>query len=152
MELEGKILVPGARQQVWNRLIDPAILQRCIPGCSELVRTTETEFNGKMVVRVGPVSATFTGGVALEEMTEPERCVLVGQGKGGAAGFAKGSASIRLEVEGDSTRLIYAATIQIGGKLAAVGNKLFGSVARRNIDEFFDGFREVMREDQVVSS
>jgi uncharacterized protein len=151
MELEAEILVPGSRQQVWNRLIDPAVLQRCIPGCSELDRTTETDFAGKMVVKVGPVSATFQGGVSLEEMAEPERCVLAGQGKGGAAGFAKGSATITLLEEGDSTRLAYVATVQIGGKLAAVGNKLFGSVARRNIDEFFDAFQQVMREDQPVA-
>ncbi len=151
MLLEGEIVVPGQRQLVWNRLIDSEVLQRCIPGCSELARTTETHFAGKMVVKVGPVSATFQGGVSLEDLAEPERCILVGQGRGGAAGFAKGSATITLDEQGEDTRLGYAADIQIGGKLAAVGNKLFGSVARRNIDEFFEAFQQIMRDEQPAA-
>ena len=152
MELAADILVPGNRKAVWNHLIDSEVLRRCIPGCNELERSSDTEFVGKMSVKVGPVSATFTGTVCLDEMEEPVRCVLTGQGKGGPAGFVKGSALIVLNDEGGQTRLSYVAQVQIGGKLAAVGNRLFGSVAKRNIDDFFVQFGQIMRDAEAAAA
>jgi carbon monoxide dehydrogenase subunit G len=152
MDLVAELTVPGTPQAVWDRLIDPAVLRRCIPGCTDLDRTSETEFAGRMAVKVGPVSATFTGTVMLEELDEPIRCVLSGQGKGGAAGFVKGSAVITLLGAADGTLLSYVASVQIGGKLAAVGNRLFGSVAKRNIDEFFACLEQVLKDDQLFPS
>jgi carbon monoxide dehydrogenase subunit G len=147
MELAAELVVPGDPRSVWDRLVDPDVLRRCITGCTALERTSETEFVGTMTAKVGPVSATFTGNVTLDQMVMPESCVLSGHGKGGAAGFAKGSASIKLApAEEGGTRLSYVADVQIGGKLAAVGNRLFGSVAKRNIDDFFQRFGQVMQD------
>src|SRR5690606_30447912 len=106
MELNGEQLIPAPRHKVWAALNDPEILRQCIPGCESVTKTSETEFEAAVQVRVGPVKAKFKGKVALTDLDPPSSCIIVGEAQGGvAAGFGKGSARVELtEAEPDSTR------------------------------------------------
>lgn len=140
MEFVGEHVIAAPIDKVWSGLNDPEILRRSIPGCDQMLRTGENEFTASVVTRIGPVSATFKGKVELSDLDPPRCYTLSGRGQGGPAGFAKGSAKVRLTAEGESTRLNYTADVDIGGKLASVGGRLIQSVAKKNADDFFSNF------------
>ncbi len=149
MELKGESLIAAPRAAVWAALNDPDVLARCIDGVESLTAATDaggaTRLDGKMNARVGPVRATFAGGVTLTEVDAPNRYVLVGEGKGGVAGFAKGSAEVTLadaDVGGvPGTRLDYAVSSSVGGKLAQLGARLIEGTARGYAETFFTRFK-----------
>lgn len=142
MELSGTRMIEAPREEVWAALNDPAVLQACIPGCQELTGTPETGFEATVVQKVGPVKATFKGAVQLQDVNPPVSYKIVGEGKGGAAGFAKGGAEVSLaEVEG-GTELTYKVDAQVGGKLAQLGSRVIGGFAKKMADQFFDKFCE----------
>jgi len=138
--MTGEYRIPAPRQRVWEALNDPAVLKACIPGCKQLEKVSDTDFNAIVATKVGPVSATFRGSVNLSELDPPNGYTLIGQGQGGAAGFARMGARVSLKQESDETVLAYAAQADIGGKLASVGSRLVQTVARKNADDFFSAF------------
>ncbi len=142
MELEDEIMIPAPRAKVYAALNDPEVLKDCIPGCEELIKHSDTELEAKVVLRVGPVKATFGGNVTLDPSNPPERFSLTGEGSGGAAGFAKGGADVVLEDHGDETLLKYTARADIGGKLAQLGGRLVKSTATKLAGKFFEKFAE----------
>src|SRR6185437_9807284 len=99
MEMQGERRIPAPRQTVWERLNDPETLKQCIPGCQEIEKTSDTEFIAKVKAKVGPVSANFTGKVTLTDLDPPSGYTISGEGQGGVAGFAKGSAKVALAEE-----------------------------------------------------
>ena len=121
MELNDEIEINAPMSTVYAALNDPEILQQCIPGCEELIKHSDTNLEAKVVLKVGPVKARFSGEVVLDQTGAPEKFSLSGKGNGGAAGHAKGSADVTLRAEGDKTILAYAAKADIGGKLAQLG-------------------------------
>ena len=98
MELTGEYKIPAPRQTVWEGLNDPETLKACIPGCEELEKSGDDSFAAKVKSKIGPVSAKFSGEVTLSDLNPPESYTISGEGKGGAAGFAKGSARVNLAV------------------------------------------------------
>lgn len=140
MDIAGEYRIPARREEVWAALNDPAILAACIPGCESLERTSDDRMNGRVKAKIGPVSATFSGTLTFSNVRPPEGYTLSGEGKGGAAGFARGSADVALEEAGDETVLRYTARAQVGGKLAQVGSRLIESSTKRLADEFFNAF------------
>jgi len=140
MEITGEYRIPAPQARVWDALNDPAVLKACIAGCQQLEKVSDTEFSAIVATKVGPVSATFRGSVTLCDLAAPDGYTLVGQGQGGAAGFARMKARVGLQPQGGETLLTYAAQAEIGGKLASVGSRLVQGVARRNADEFFAAF------------
>ena len=96
MELKGSFDLAAPKQQVWDALNDPEVLKGCIPGCEEIDKTSDTSFSAKVTAKVGPVKAKFTGDVTLSELDPPNAYKISGEGKGGAAGFAKGGANVSL--------------------------------------------------------
>lgn len=140
MELAGTVEIAAPRAILWAALNDPDVLARCIDGVERLTRT-EGEvptFDGEMNAKVGPVRARFAGTVRLEDIVAPERYRLVGEGKGGVAGFAKGSADVALAELGPAlTRLNYVVKAQVGGKLAQLGARLIEGTARQYAEGFF---------------
>ena len=144
MDLSGEIELPAPRQKVWEALNDPEILKRCIPGCNSLEKISDTELEAEITAKVGPVKAKFSSKVTLDDLNPPQSYTLLGEGKGGVAGFAKGNVAVELIEEGEGTRLKYVSTIQIGGKLAQVGSRLFSSAAKKWVAGFFGEFKEVV--------
>ena len=135
-----QIAVPPA--EVYAALLDPEVLRQCVPGAQEVTGTVEDGFQATVVQKVGPVKATFKGQVTLSVMVEGQSCRLSGEGKGGAAGFAKGGALVQFAPEGDGTKLTYEVEASIGGKLAQLGSRIIDSFARKLADQFFTAFQE----------
>ena len=144
MNIDGEYRIPASPQRVWEGLNDPAVLQASLPGCKSLERTGENEFTATVTAKIGPVSATFKGKVELADLDPPHGYTLSGRGQGGPAGFAKGSAQVRLTPDGDGTILRYSAAVEIGGKLASVGSRLIGGVSTKLAGEFFESFGRVI--------
>ncbi|PTW62530.1 hypothetical protein C8N35_101574 [Breoghania corrubedonensis] len=142
MDMKGEYRIPAPRQKVWEALNDPQILKACIPGCDSLEKTGENEMAAAVTTKVGPVKAKFKGEVKFENINAPESYTIVGEGKGGVAGFAKGGADVHLADAGEETVLTYEAHAQVGGKLAQLGSRLIDSTARKMADEFFGNFSQ----------
>ncbi len=140
MEIKGEYKIAAPREKVFAALNDVAILQACIPGCESLEKTSDTEMKAKVRMRIGPVSASFTGKVTLSDLDPPNGYKISGEGQGGAAGFAKGGAVVTLSEDGADTLLNYNVDAQVGGKIAQVGARLIDGTARKLADEFFSKF------------
>ena len=131
-------------QTVWASLLDPEVLKACVPGCQEMHGSSEEGFDATVVQKVGPVKATFKGHVQLKDMVAPESLSIDGEGKGGAAGFAKGGAKVRLEAIDGGTRLHYDVDAKVGGKLAQLGSRIIDGFAKKMADQFFVRFQETL--------
>lgn len=144
MDLNGEFRIPAARRRVWEGLNDPEVLKEAIPGCESIEKISETEFTAKMRSKVGPVKAKFTTKLTLSNLDPPASYTLNGEGQGGVAGFAKGSADVTLQEDGSETFLRYSARFHVGGKLAQVGSRLLGGTARKMTDSFFGKLAELL--------
>ena len=150
MELSDEIIINAPKEQVYAALNDPEILKQCIPGCEELIKHSDTELEAKVVLKVGPVKARFSGDVQLDTAGAQDAFSLTGQGNGGAAGHAKGGADVTLTADGGTTILRYKAKADIGGKLAQLGSRLIQGTAKKLAAKFFKSFADVVNEDNVA--
>ncbi len=141
MEMRDTRDISAPRDQVWNALLSRDILQSCVPGCEEMTGSPEEGFDAKVVQKVGPVKATFKGGVTLSDIIEGESLTLTGEGKGGAAGFAKGNAKVHLSDTDTGTLLSYEVEAKVGGKLAQLGSRIIDGFAKKMADQFFERFQ-----------
>lgn len=146
MDMSGEYRIPAPRDRVWAALNDPDILKQAIPGCEELNKTADDALEAKVTAKVGPVKAKFGGNVRLENINPPESYSIVGEGKGGAAGFAKGGADVHLKEDGSDTILTYTAKAEVGGKLAQIGSRLIQGTAKKMADDFFGTFSRIVGE------
>lgn len=144
MDMNGEALIAAPRERVYEALTDPEILKRSIPGCEEIEKVSDTELSAKVVAKVGPVKAKFNGHVTLSDLNPPVGYTITGEGKGGAAGFAKGSAKVSLEPDGAATIMRYEVKAQVGGKLAQLGGRLIDGTAKKMADQFFATFGEIV--------
>jgi len=144
MEIKGEYRIDAPRDKVFAALNDPAVLQACIPGCESLEKTSDTEMKAKVRMRIGPVSASFSGKVTLSDIDPPNGYRISGEGQGGAAGFAKGGAVVALREDAGETVLTYNVDAQVGGKIAQVGARLIDGTAKKLADEFFGKFATVV--------
>ncbi len=140
MEIKGEYRIAAPREKVFAALNDQAVLQACIPGCESLEKTSDTEMKAKVRMRIGPVSASFSGKVTLSDIDPPNGYRISGEGQGGAAGFAKGGAVVTLREDAGDTLLNYNVDAQVGGKIAQVGARLIDGTAKKLADEFFGKF------------
>lgn len=151
MDLQGETLIAAPRERVWAALNDPEVLRRCIDGVESLEKVGDSRFEGKLNAKVGPVRASFTGGVDLQDLDPPNGYTIVGEGKGGVAGFAKGSAQVKLADAAlpdgaTGTRLTYVARSTVGGKLAQLGARLIEGTARGYAETFFARLKTELEE------
>ena len=144
MNLSDTKTIDADRATVYAALLNAEVLQACVPGCQEMTGSPENGFEAVVVQKVGPVKATFKGAVQLSEMVEPESLTITGEGKGGAAGFAKGGAKVRLEADGDQTILHYDVEAKVGGKLAQLGSRIIDGFAKKMADQFFSNFQDAL--------
>ena len=152
MDMTGERLIPAPRAAVWAALNDVDVLKASIPGCQEITRHSDTEMSARVGLKIGPVSANFTGKVQLGDLDPPNGYTISGEGSGGVAGFAKGGAKVRLaDAEGGATRMGYDVSAQVGGKIAQLGARLIDSTAKQLADQFFDRFAHEVAARQAPS-
>lgn len=151
MEITGEYHIQAPRQKVWEALNDAQILKQSIPGCDEFEQSAENEFSAKIQSKIGPVKAKFNCKVTLTNLSAPQSYTLVGEGQGGVAGFAQGSADVDLqEISANETLLNYKAEFKIGGKIAQVGSRLVAGATRKTADQFFANFAGIMNPSQEM--
>ena len=138
--MSGEVQLNASREAVYKKLNDPEVLKACIPGCEQLDMESPTEFVAVSVMKIGPVKARWKGKVRLSDLDPPNSYRISGEGEGGVAGFAKGSADVRLTDKDGGTLLTYSVDAQIGGKLAQLGQRLINGAAKKMADEFFQKF------------
>jgi uncharacterized protein len=153
MDMTGEYRIPASREVVWEALNDPEILKASIPGCEDLQQEGDHAFAAKVRAKVGPVNARFSGKVNIIDPDPPNGYRIEGEGTGGAAGFAKGGATVHLAEDGaDTTVLTYEASASVGGKLAQIGSRLIDGTARKMADEFFAKFSQIVSERSSASA
>ena len=147
MDLKEERRIAAPREAVFAALNDPEILAKAIPGCESLDKVSDTEFAAVVTAKVGPVRAKFNGQVTLSDLNPPESYTISGEGKGGAAGFAKGGAVIRLADDGaGGTLMTYEVRADVGGKLAQLGGRLIEGTSKKLAGEFFETFERLVVE------
>lgn len=151
MEMTGEQMIPASRDEVWRMLNDPVVLRSCIPGCTALDGSPEDGFTATVKQAIGPVRATFHAEVTLSNLNPPESYTISGNGKGGVAGFATGSADVRLEEIEQETRLSYEVKAQVGGKIAQLGSRLIDSTAKKLAAQFFSNLETYVRKDLYLA-
>ncbi|MBC8509018.1 MAG: carbon monoxide dehydrogenase subunit G [Anaerolineales bacterium] len=144
MKLEGEFTFSGPRERVWDIIRDPDILATALPGTKKLDLVGENEYEGEMQVRIGPVAGTFGGKLIVSNEVAPESLTLTVEGKG-KVGFLKGSGDIVLSDQGeDATLMKYSGEVQIGGRVASVGQRLFDTVSKSMIKQGLDKLNEAL--------
>ena len=144
MKMNDERIIEADRATVWAALLSPDVLKECVAGAQEVSGNPEDGFEATVTQKVGPVKATFNGTVTVSNMVEHERLTLTGEGKGGAAGFAKGGADVTLEEVPEGTKLIYDVEAKVGGKLAQLGSRIVDGFAKKMADKFFTRLEEVI--------
>ena len=142
MEMTGEQMIHATQAATWAALNDPAVLKECVPGCESIERSGDNEYVVLMTARVGPVSAKFKGKMTLSNIAAPDSYSIAFEGQGGVAGFAKGSADVRLAAVGHDTKLTYKVKANVGGKLAQIGSRLVDAAANKVANDFFAAFNE----------
>ena len=141
MQMSDTRQIDAPPAQVYAALLDPGMLERCVPGAQEVTGNVEDGFEATVVQKVGPVKATFKGEVTISDMVENTSLKIDGSGKGGAAGFAKGGAIVNLVEKDGGTELAYDVEAKVGGKLAQLGSRIIDGFAKKMADQFFDNFK-----------
>lgn len=146
MNLSGTFVFNGPRERVWHLLQDPEVLAKALPGTERLTLTAPDRYEGVMKVSVGPMTAAaFDVVVALTDKQAPERFAMQIDGKG-SVGFARGSATVALETQPDASTLMkYSSDVQIGGRIASVGQRLIESVSRMMMRQALEGLDRELR-------
>jgi hypothetical protein len=152
MDMTGERRIPAPRRVVWDALNDPEVLKASIPGCQNLEKLSDTEMKATAAVKIGPISARFTGNVLLSDLDPPNGYTIGGEGQGGVAGFAKGGAKVHLEDDGADTLLRYEVHAQVGGKIAQLGARLIDATAKQMADAFFDRFTAQVTQPEPVAA
>lgn len=159
MEFSGEYRVPAAPEKVWEALVDPEVLQACVPGCDLVEKTGEWSYKATCKLRMGPVSLNLSGSVNLEEPNPPHGCRMTGEGRDSAAGHVKGEAKVSIEEEtteveglegvsapsGTGNSIVrYSAKAVVGGRIAQLGGRLIDAAVKKYADEFFSSFAEYL--------
>jgi uncharacterized protein len=136
MKIEGSHTIPAARARVFELLITPDVLRRCVPGCESLEAREDGSYSMTLKAGVGSIKGVFTGAIRLEDLREPEHYKMIVDGKG-AVGFVKGVGELDLTEEAGQTEIRFAGDVTIGGTIASVGQRLVASSAKMMANQFF---------------
>jgi carbon monoxide dehydrogenase subunit G len=145
MEMQGSRQLAITQQQSWDALNDPAVLQLCIPGCEQLESTGKDQYSMRVLLKIGPLAAKFSGKIALSDINPPSSYTISFEGQGGPAGFGKGSAKVQLRPNAQGHELSYEVQANVGGKIAQVGQRLIDGVAKSMAEDFFKRFDAEMQ-------
>jgi hypothetical protein len=145
MDMQGSRQLAVNQQGVWDALNDPAVLKQCIPGCDKVESTGDNQYAIGVAVKVGPVSAKFSGKIRLSDMVAPQSHTISFEGQGGAAGFGKGESKVQLLPKDGGTELNYTVHATVGGKIAQLGQRLIDGAAKGMSEDFFQRFEDYLR-------
>ncbi|MBM3832395.1 MAG: carbon monoxide dehydrogenase subunit G [Verrucomicrobia bacterium] len=143
MNIQGTCTIAAPPQRVFEALIDPHILQQVIPGCEKMEKTGEDEYNAHLKLGIASVKGSYTGKVKVTDKQPPHKFTLQMEGKGGP-GFVKGTCLIELKAQSSNTQLVYTATVQVGGLIAAVGSRVIEAAGKKLAQEFFSKFSKLI--------
>ena len=136
MKIEGTQKIAAPRERIFAALVDPAILQKCIPGCEQMEKTGDNQYKAKLTAGVGPVKGVFTATVSLQDIIAPEHYKLVVEGKG-QPGFVKGTGELNLKDAGGASEIQYTGDVNVGGLIASVGQRMIQATANMLAARFF---------------
>jgi carbon monoxide dehydrogenase subunit G len=146
MEMQGSRELAITQQQAWEALNDPEVLKQCIPGCDKVESTGPDAYSIGMALKIGPVSAKFTGKITLSDINPPQSYTISFEGQGGPAGHGKGSAKVQLTPTGKGHTLSYLVQASVGGKVAQLGQRLIDGAAKSLAEDFFKRFETALQE------
>ncbi|WP_299043515.1 carbon monoxide dehydrogenase subunit G [uncultured Tateyamaria sp.] len=144
MQMSDTRQIAAPPSDVYAALLDPEVLKACVPGATEVTGNPDDGFEATVTQKVGPVKATFKGAVTLSDRVENQSLTISGEGKGGAAGFAKGGAEVRMAAVDGGTELSYDVEAKVGGKLAQLGSRIIDGFAKKMADQFFANLQETL--------
>ena len=144
MKMNGEKIINASKKDVWDALNNPEKLKLAIPGAEVVEKKDDHNLTATVKTKIGPISAKFTGNIILSNVNPPTSYTLTGEGTGGAAGFAKGSANVELIEVDEGTLLRYSVDANVGGKLAQIGQRLIETTANKLADDFFGKFNEIL--------
>ncbi len=136
MDIAGSYTFHVPPDRVWALLMDPAVISSCIPGCDSFEPAGDETYKVRLTVAMAAITGTYDGTVTLADQVRPTSYRLVAEGKG-RAGFLNGSSDIRLRAEGATTIVDVTGTVQTGGPIARLGQRLIGGVSKMMLDRFF---------------
>ena len=145
MDMQANRQLAVTQQQAWDALNDPVVLKTCIPGCDKVEATGENQYAISMALKIGPVSAKFSGKINLSDIKPPSSYNIAFEGQGGVAGFGKGNAQVTLEPNDAGCDLAYVVHASVGGKVAQLGQRLIDGAAKSMAEDFFKRFDEEMQ-------
>jgi carbon monoxide dehydrogenase subunit G len=144
VKIEGEYKFDGPREQVWAIMRDPEVLASALPGTQSLDQVSENEYQGEMQVRIGPVAGLFSGNVAITDEVPPESLTMTVEGRG-KPGFVKGTGAVQLiALETDATLMQYQGDMQVGGRLASVGQRMMDSVSKSLLKQGLDSINQAV--------
>jgi uncharacterized protein len=151
MKIEGTQKIEAPRERVFAALTDPAVLERCIPGCEQMEKSGDNLYNAKLTAGVGPVKGVFTATVALQELVPPEHYKLVVEGKG-QPGFVNGTGELNLKDAGGATEIQYTGEVNVGGLIASVGQRMIQGTATLLAGRFFKALESEVKTESDLST
>lgn len=152
MKIDGDYLFKAPRQDVWEIILDPEVLATALPGTKSLEKVGENEYQGEMNVRVGPVAGLFSGKLDISNEVPPESLTMTVDGRG-TPGFLNGTGNVTLNDQGDGTTLMkYEGDVNVGGKLAGVGQRLLDSASKSTIRQGLEALDMALQERLAAKS
>ena len=145
MDMQASRQLGVTQQQAWDALNDPEVLKSCIPGCDRVEATGDNQYAVGMALKIGPVSAKFSGKITLSDIVPPSSYIISFEGQGGPAGHGKGNAQVKLTPNDAGCDLAYTVHAQVGGKVAQLGQRLIDGAAKGMAEDFFKRFDEEMQ-------
>lgn len=146
MKIEGEYVFDGQREDLWILVRDPEVLAACLPGTQNVQKVSDSEYTGEIKIRIGPISGAFAGKIFVTNEVPPVGCTLTVEGTG-KIGFLKGTGNIDMADQGEGKTLMkYTGEVQIGGKVASVGQRLFDSVSKGMINQGLDKLNAILLE------
>lgn len=136
MKVQGSHLLPGSPQQIWDLLNDPERLAKCLPGCERLDPLGPDKYKVAVKFAIAAIGGNFAGTVELADK-KPPKTMKIGLESRGTPGFVKGEGTLHLVEKGQETELKYSGEAQVGGLIAAVGQRMIEAASRRVIDQIF---------------
>ena len=136
MKIEGSYTINAPRPQLYQMMIDPAVLQRCVPGCESLTTNEDGSFKMTLKAGAGSIKGTFDGTIRLSDLQEPVHYRMSVDGKG-KVGFVKGEGLLDFVEEGETTVINYTGEVSVGGTIAGVGQRMVQVAAKLMANQFF---------------